>query len=130
MTHRCIAVGQVFCGGSGADLYAALSRKSSVFLKNFHKARLEDVKAMIENERWQRIPAQTTFSVNSFREFAFLQDITDHTDDESKEAARWAEVVAVQNSITDGHSPFAVLTDDDRQFRCAWKVQVLLSNTS
>eukprot|EP01134_Creolimax_fragrantissima_P008396 CFRG8396T1 len=119
MAHKYIAFGRLFCGDNSADLTASLAYKSGVFLKNFHKSRLEDVKAMLENERWHRIPVQTSFSVHTFREFAFLQDLDDLAQRSGEEALRWSAVATLKNQISEGRNPFMCTDDDVKEFRAS-----------
>jgi hypothetical protein len=73
--QRFLAVGETFCGDNGANIQAAMRAKSTAFFASYHKARLEDIKAMLEAEQWQAVPLPSTFTITSMKEYAFLKGL-------------------------------------------------------
>ncbi|CAI8049389.1 Syndetin [Geodia barretti] len=49
-----------------------MRQQSLNYFKNYHRARLEELKIFLETEAWEVCPVRSTFSVHQLREFRFI----------------------------------------------------------
>jgi hypothetical protein len=53
-----------------------MRQQSLNYFKNYHRARLEELKIFLETEAWELCPVRSTFSPHQLREFRFLKSVT------------------------------------------------------
>ena len=59
---RLIGVGHSFCGSPGSDtLQESLRRQCWSYFQSYHLARLDELRAHLENEGWAVCPVRTSF---------------------------------------------------------------------
>ena len=49
-----------------------IKSKSVLYFKSFHKAKMEDMKTMLENDIWQKCPLQDDFSIYNLKEYSSI----------------------------------------------------------
>ena len=77
-----IEFGEEFSGGTATNLRTCINQQSRTYFSNFHKKKLDHLKEMLENERWEAMPVHDGFSADDIREIRnFLQ-----TEEESEKS--------------------------------------------
>ncbi|VVD03931.1 unnamed protein product, partial [Leptidea sinapis] len=66
-------VAEVFCGDKSDLLQDFIKTQSVVYIKNYHKGRMEELKLFLENEGWEQCPVKPTFTLLSLQEFALFK---------------------------------------------------------
>jgi hypothetical protein len=72
IVNRLISIGMEFCGEGSNSLQDSMRQQSLNYFKNYHRARLEELKIFLETEAWEVCPVRSTFSVHQLREFRFI----------------------------------------------------------
>ncbi|CAG9574167.1 unnamed protein product [Danaus chrysippus] len=62
-------VAEVFCGDTSDMLTDFIKTQSLLYIKNYHRGRMEELKLFLENEGWEQCPVRTTFNVLNLQEF-------------------------------------------------------------
>ncbi|KAM3858261.1 syndetin isoform 4-T4 [Diretmus argenteus] len=69
---RLMQVGEEFCGSKSEVLQESIKRQSVNYFKNYHRARLEELRMFLENETWELCPVKSNFSIAQLHEFKFM----------------------------------------------------------
>ncbi|KOB69591.1 Uncharacterized protein OBRU01_07977 [Operophtera brumata] len=62
-------VAEVFCGDKADLLQDFIKTQSVVYIKNYHRGRMEELKLFLENEGWEQCPVKSTFTLLNLQEF-------------------------------------------------------------
>ncbi|XP_026725557.1 syndetin-like [Trichoplusia ni] len=62
-------VAEVFCGDKSDLLQDFIKTQSVLYIKNYHKGRMEELKLFLENEGWEQCPVKSTFNLLNLQEF-------------------------------------------------------------
>ncbi|TNN62314.1 Syndetin [Liparis tanakae] len=65
-------VGEEFCGSKSEVLQESIKRQSGNYFKNYHRARLEELRMFLENETWELCPVKSNFNIAQLHEFKFM----------------------------------------------------------
>uniref|UniRef100_A0A8C5BXU0 VPS50 subunit of EARP/GARPII complex n=1 Tax=Gadus morhua TaxID=8049 RepID=A0A8C5BXU0_GADMO len=65
-------VGEEFCGSRSEVLQESIKRQSVNYFRNYHRARLEELRMFLENETWELCPVKSNFSIAQLHEFKFM----------------------------------------------------------
>ncbi|TMS18357.1 Syndetin, partial [Larimichthys crocea] len=60
---RLMQVGEEFCGSKSEVLQESIKRQSVNYFKNYHRARLEELRMFLENETWELCPVKSNFNI-------------------------------------------------------------------
>uniref|UniRef100_A0A673A5G6 VPS50 EARP/GARPII complex subunit n=1 Tax=Sphaeramia orbicularis TaxID=375764 RepID=A0A673A5G6_9TELE len=69
---RLMQVGEEFCGSKSEVLQESIKRQSVNYFKNYHRARLEELRMFLENETWELCPVKSNFNIAQLHEFRFM----------------------------------------------------------
>ncbi|XP_056255112.1 syndetin isoform X4 [Seriola aureovittata] len=69
---RLMQVGEEFCGSKSEVLQESIKRQSINYFKNYHRARLEELRMFLENETWELCPVKSNFNIAQLHEFKFM----------------------------------------------------------
>uniref|UniRef100_A0A3B4ZT08 VPS50 subunit of EARP/GARPII complex n=1 Tax=Stegastes partitus TaxID=144197 RepID=A0A3B4ZT08_9TELE len=69
---RLMQVGEEFCGSKSEVLQESIKRQSVNYFKNYHRARLEELRMFLENESWELCPVKSNFNIAQLHEFKFM----------------------------------------------------------
>uniref|UniRef100_A0A8C6W054 VPS50 subunit of EARP/GARPII complex n=1 Tax=Nothobranchius furzeri TaxID=105023 RepID=A0A8C6W054_NOTFU len=69
---RLMQVGEEFCGSKSEVLQESVKRQSVNYFKNYHRARLEELRMFLENETWELCPVKSNFNIAQLHEFKFM----------------------------------------------------------
>ncbi|KAM4630312.1 syndetin isoform 4-T4 [Polymixia lowei] len=69
---RLMQVGEEFCGSRSEVLQESIKRQSVNYFKNYHRARLEELRMFLENETWELCPVKSNFNIAQLHEFKFM----------------------------------------------------------
>ncbi|XP_067359611.1 syndetin isoform X4 [Channa argus] len=61
---RLMQVGEEFCGSKSEVLQESIKRQSINYFKNYHRARLEELRMFLENETWELCPVKSNFNIS------------------------------------------------------------------
>ena len=76
---KLIEFGDEFSGGTAAThLQACILQESRSYFHNFHKKKLEDLRTMMDNERWEPMPVHSGFAPEDIRE---IRHFIEHKDE-------------------------------------------------
>ncbi|KAK9886357.1 hypothetical protein WA026_015875 [Henosepilachna vigintioctopunctata] len=73
--HRLIQVGDEFCMSKSEELLESIRRQSINYFKNYHAARLDELRIFFENEIWELCPVKSTFNILQLQEFKSLRSL-------------------------------------------------------
>ncbi|KYQ89566.1 hypothetical protein DLAC_09518 [Tieghemostelium lacteum] len=76
--NQFIQVGREFSQEEANLLRMVMKEKSLAYFEHFHKDRIEDLKTMLENEMWHKVPLPNNFSVLDIKEFGIVIQNTNH----------------------------------------------------
>lgn len=62
-------VAEVFCGDKSDLLQDFIKTQSVLYIKNYHRSRMEELKLFLENEGWEQCPVKSTFNLLNLQEF-------------------------------------------------------------
>ncbi|XP_021198254.3 syndetin [Helicoverpa armigera] len=62
-------VAEVFCGDKSDLLQDFIKTQSVLYIKNYHRGRMEELKLFLENEGWEQCPVKSTFNLLYLQEF-------------------------------------------------------------
>ncbi|CAH1787995.1 unnamed protein product [Owenia fusiformis] len=71
--NRLIMIGEEFCGSKSEGLQDSIRKQSVNYFRNYHRARMDELKMFLENEAWQLCPVKANFSIMQLQEFKFLR---------------------------------------------------------
>lgn len=74
LVNRLIRIGEEFCGSKSEELQESIRRQSINYFRNYHRARLEELRMFLENEGWELCPVKSNFSILQLLEFRFLRN--------------------------------------------------------
>ncbi|XP_019946419.1 syndetin isoform X2 [Paralichthys olivaceus] len=69
---KLMQVGEEFCGSKSEVLQESIKRQSVNYFKNYHRARLEELRMFLENETWELCPVKSNFNIAQLHEFKFM----------------------------------------------------------
>ncbi|XP_034017409.1 syndetin [Thalassophryne amazonica] len=69
---RLMQVGEEFCGSKSEVLQESIKCQSINYFKNYHRARLEELRMFLENETWELCPVKSNFNIAQLHEFKFM----------------------------------------------------------
>eukprot|EP00124_Ichthyophonus_hoferi_P005077 Ihof_evm1s661 gene=Ihof_evmTU1s661 len=73
LLDRLLAYGELYSGAKGETLQCAVKEIAGQFFSAFHRAKMEDMRVMLEAEGWQPCPVVVGFSLYSLKECAFMR---------------------------------------------------------
>ncbi|XP_053623198.1 syndetin [Plodia interpunctella] len=62
-------VAEVFCGDKSDVLQDFVKTQSVLYIKNYHRSRMDELKLFLENEGWEQCPVKSTFNLLNLQEF-------------------------------------------------------------
>ncbi|MEQ2291016.1 Syndetin, partial [Ameca splendens] len=80
-------VGEEFCGSKSEVLQESIKRQSVNYFKNYHRARLEELRMFLENETWELCPVKSNFNIDQLHEFKFMGQCRSPSVSPSRQAA-------------------------------------------
>lgn len=84
---RLMQVGEEFCGSKSEVLQESIKRQSVNYFKNYHRARLEELRMFLENETWELCPVKSNFNIAQLHEFKFMGQCRSPSVSPSRQAA-------------------------------------------
>ncbi|XP_015231998.1 PREDICTED: syndetin isoform X1 [Cyprinodon variegatus] len=84
---RLMQVGEEFCGSKSEVLQESIKRQSVNYFKNYHRARLEELRMFLENETWELCPVKSNFNISQLHEFKFMGQCRSPSVSPSRQAA-------------------------------------------
>ncbi|XP_059063012.1 syndetin [Achroia grisella] len=77
-------VAEVFCGDKSDILQDFIKTNSVLYIKNYHRGRMDELKLFLENEGWEQCPVKSTFNLLMLQEFKlFKKYLTSFRSDKS-----------------------------------------------
>jgi len=73
--NQFIEVGNEFSGEEANILKSIMKEKSLGYFQFFHKKRIDDLKTMLENETWHKMPLPNNFTVLDIKEFGVVMKL-------------------------------------------------------
>ncbi|XP_064613648.1 LOW QUALITY PROTEIN: syndetin-like [Liolophura sinensis] len=77
LVNRLILIGEEFCGSKSEGLQDSLKRQSLNYFRNYHRARMEELRMFLENEGWEICPVKSNFTILQLLEFRFMRNWSD-----------------------------------------------------
>ncbi|KAJ0169806.1 hypothetical protein K1T71_014412 [Dendrolimus kikuchii] len=129
--RRLTQVAEVFCGDKSDLLQDFIQTQSVLYIKNYHRGRMEELKLFLENEGWEQCPVKSTFNLLNLQEFKQFKKyltvlrsdttvINSKHSDGTSSAHSQDESVYIMKYFTQktSHTPFEIfrnenLTNDD-----------------
>eukprot|EP00742_Colponemidia_sp_Colp-10_P007504 GILJ01008088.1.p1 GENE.GILJ01008088.1~~GILJ01008088.1.p1 ORF type:complete len:1012 (+),score=165.37 GILJ01008088.1:151-3186(+) len=68
ISNRFIEIGEDFSNSNSPSLRSAIREKSLEYFDNFHKEHWNNIKLLMENDTWQRLPVPRGFSLSEIKE--------------------------------------------------------------
>ncbi|KAM9776369.1 syndetin isoform 1-T1 [Syngnathus typhle] len=104
---RLMQVGEEFCSSKSEVLQESIKRQSVNYFKNYHRARLEELRMFLENETWELCPVKSNFNISQLHEFKFMDQCRSPPLSPSKQGAFQIqeELSLFQKYLQDGN-PF------------------------
>ncbi|XP_061738558.1 syndetin isoform X2 [Nerophis ophidion] len=105
---RLMQVGVEFCGSKSEVLQESIKRQSVNYFKNYHRARLEELRMFLENETWELCPVKSNFNISQLHEFKFMDHCRSPSLSPSRQGASiliLGELSLFQQYLQDGN-PF------------------------
>lgn len=65
LINKLITIGDDFTGSPSPTLRNAVKQHSVSYFNSYHKSRMDDLRAMLENDTWRPCPVQPGFSLKS-----------------------------------------------------------------
>ncbi|XP_013184327.1 syndetin [Amyelois transitella] len=62
-------IAEVFCGDKSDILQDFIKTQSVLYIKNYHRGRMDELKLFLENEGWEQCPVKSTFNLLNLQEF-------------------------------------------------------------
>ncbi|XP_068189543.1 syndetin [Antennarius striatus] len=84
---RLMQVGEEFCSSKSEVLQESIKRQSVNYFKNYHRARLEELRMFLENETWELCPVKSNFNIAQLHEFKFMGQCRSPSISPSRQAA-------------------------------------------
>eukprot|EP01117_Protostelium_nocturnum_P007743 TRINITY_DN2771_c1_g3_i1.p1 TRINITY_DN2771_c1_g3~~TRINITY_DN2771_c1_g3_i1.p1 ORF type:complete len:978 (+),score=333.39 TRINITY_DN2771_c1_g3_i1:163-3096(+) len=72
--YKFMDIGEQFSCSESHNLRTAIKIISKSYFESFHKQRIEDLSAMLENEMWQKVPLQKDFSIKEMKELKLFRN--------------------------------------------------------
>ncbi|XP_026749335.2 syndetin [Galleria mellonella] len=66
-------VAEVFCGDKSDILQDFIKTNSVLYIKNYHRGRMDELKLFLENEGWEQCPVKSTFNLLMLQEFKLFK---------------------------------------------------------
>ncbi|XP_040044441.1 syndetin isoform X2 [Gasterosteus aculeatus] len=96
---RLMQVGEEFCGSKSEVLQESIKRQSVNYFKNYHRARLEELRMFLENETWELCPVKSNFNIAQLHEFKFMGQCRSPSVSPSRQAVSSAGPVQEELSL-------------------------------
>ncbi|KAG1650359.1 Syndetin [Nymphon striatum] len=117
---RLMHIGEEFCNSKSEALQESVRKQSINYFRNYHRARIDELKIFLENEGWKPCPVKSNFSILKLTEFKF---ITNH----GFQAPSMSSSFSEESKVTEGYfvkyikegNPFDIENkkeDDDEDF--------------
>uniref|UniRef100_A0A3P9LPB9 VPS50 subunit of EARP/GARPII complex n=1 Tax=Oryzias latipes TaxID=8090 RepID=A0A3P9LPB9_ORYLA len=116
---RLMQVGEEFCGSKSEVLQESIKRQSVNYFKNYHRARLEELRMFLENETWELCPVKSNFNIAQLHEFKFMGQCRSPSVSPSRQAvsssyAAQEEQSLFQQYVQDGN-PFEMHIEEKEE---------------
>uniref|UniRef100_A0A8C7ZSC8 VPS50 EARP/GARPII complex subunit n=1 Tax=Oryzias sinensis TaxID=183150 RepID=A0A8C7ZSC8_9TELE len=96
---RLMQVGEEFCGSKSEVLQESIKRQSVNYFKNYHRARLEELRMFLENETWELCPVKSNFNIAQLHEFKFMGQCRSPSVSPSRQAASSSYAAQEEESL-------------------------------
>ncbi|XP_044026955.1 syndetin isoform X4 [Siniperca chuatsi] len=96
---RLMQVGEEFCGSKSEVLQESIKRQSINYFKNYHRARLEELRMFLENETWELCPVKSNFNIAQLHEFKFMGQCRSPSVSPSRQAVSSTSPAQVEVSL-------------------------------
>ncbi|XP_070550140.1 syndetin-like [Ptychodera flava] len=73
LINRLMEIGEEFCGSKSEGLQDSIRQQSANYFKNYHRARMDELRMFLENEAWELCPVRSSFSILNLQEFKSLK---------------------------------------------------------
>ncbi|KAM6899426.1 syndetin isoform 2-T2 [Xenentodon cancila] len=97
---RLMQVGEEFCGSKSEVLQESIKRQSINYFKNYHRARLEELRMFLENETWELCPVKSNFNISQLHEFKFMGQSRSPSVSPSRQAASSSSSTPFQEELS------------------------------
>ncbi|XP_062265898.1 syndetin isoform X2 [Platichthys flesus] len=116
---KLMQVGEEFCGSKSEVLQESIKRQSVNYFKNYHRARLEELRMFLENETWELCPVKSNFNIAQLHEFKFMGQCRSPSVSPSKQAtssstAAHEELSLFQQYLQEGN-PFEMHIEEKEE---------------
>ncbi|KAJ3609368.1 hypothetical protein NHX12_023891, partial [Muraenolepis orangiensis] len=111
---RLMQVGEEFCGSRSEALQESIKRQSVNYFRNYHRARLEELRMFLENETWELCPVKSNFSIAQLHEFRFMVQCRSPSLSPSRQAGSGADLSLFQQFLLEGN-PFEMHIDNKEE---------------
>jgi len=119
IVNRLIQVGEEFCGSKSEGLHDSIRKQSINYFRNYHRARMDELRMFLENEGWELCPVKSNFSIFHLQEFKFLRALADLKPDETLSISKLEEVNKSDwgyfDKYADAGSPFDAQTEEETE---------------
>ncbi|XP_060798737.1 syndetin isoform X1 [Neoarius graeffei] len=110
---RLMQVGEEFCGSKSEVLQESIKRQSVNYFKNYHRARLEELRMFLENETWELCPVKSNFSITQLHEFKFMGQCRSPSVSPSRQpASSDPDELSLFEQYIQGGNPFEMQIDN------------------
>ncbi|KAL3044001.1 hypothetical protein OYC64_003772 [Pagothenia borchgrevinki] len=116
---RLMQVGEEFCSSKSEVLQESIKRQSVNYFKNYHRARLEELRMFLENETWELCPVKSNFNISQLHEFKFMGQCRSPSVSPSRQAVSSSspaqdELSLFQQFLQEGN-PFELPTEKEEE---------------
>ncbi|XP_063755616.1 syndetin isoform X2 [Eleginops maclovinus] len=116
---RLMQVGEEFCSSKSEVLQESIKRQSVNYFKNYHRARLEELRMFLENETWELCPVKSNFNISQLHEFKFMGQCRSPSVSPSRQAVSSTspaqeELSLFQQFLQEGN-PFELPTEKEEE---------------
>ncbi|XP_033950304.1 syndetin isoform X1 [Pseudochaenichthys georgianus] len=116
---RLMQVGEEFCSSKSEVLQESIKRQSVNYFKNYHRARLEELRMFLENETWELCPVKSNFNISQLHEFKFMGQCRSPSISPSRQAVSSSspaqdELSLFQQFLQEGN-PFELPTEKEEE---------------
>lgn len=115
-------VAEIFCGDKSDVLQDFIKNNSVVYIKNYHKGRMEELKLFLENEGWEICPVKSTFNILNLQEFKQFKKFLNRNESIVKNQSETASSVNSQDDSVyiskyfnenTKHTPFDIFKNEN-----------------
>ncbi|XP_077867411.1 syndetin-like, partial [Saccoglossus kowalevskii] len=122
LVNRLMEIGEEFCGSKSEGLQDSIRQQSANYFKNYHRARMDELRMFLENEAWELCPVKSSFSILNLQEFKFLRKTTNLNTSKEDVSSPFHSPSKQQQQQQDGHyfirfsqfgNPFEMQIEED-----------------